>query len=251
MPRPISLKLGRLARGSRGALPLPARLRLRAGPGRPALPLDLGDALLERLHEVDDRRLGDGLGPPDLLARELRLEHRPQLAPVLVLELGGVELADEALDHLPRELELGPLHLGALDRLLDLGARAYVLGEEERLEREPLAVRPAEAQVLLAPEHELADRGHPALDQLLRLDVALVQRAVALVLDRRPALAVERAEGDVRALGRDGEPDRDVDQAEADGAVPDRPHGRLSSLVGPALFFPKGAFPSELSFGQG
>src|SRR5207244_1325909 len=56
-------------------------------------------------------------------------------------------------------------------------------------------------------------------------DLALVQRAPALLLDRRPALAMQRAEGDVAALGRQREPDRDADQAKGDGAVPDRPHG--------------------------
>jgi hypothetical protein len=39
--------------------------------------LRLGDALLERLHEVDDGHFRGGLGRLDLLALELRLEHCP------------------------------------------------------------------------------------------------------------------------------------------------------------------------------
>src|SRR4029453_9815701 len=55
-------------------------------------------------------------------------------------------------------------------------------------------------QVGLLDEHELALGELPALDQLIRLDVALVERAVALLLDRRPAFAVEGAERRVLAL---------------------------------------------------
>jgi predicted nucleotidyltransferase len=65
----------------------------------------------------------------------------------------------------------------------------------------------------------------PALDELVGLDVALVVRAEALLLDRRAALAVKRPEADVLALLRDGQPDGDVHQAEVDGTVPDRAHG--------------------------
>ena len=65
-------------------------------------------------------------------------------------------------------------------------------------------------------DHELALRELPALDELVRLDVALVLRAPALLLDRRAALAVQRPERDVLALLRDGEPDRDRDEAEGD-----------------------------------
>ena len=173
--------------------------------------------------------------------------------------------------------------------------RADVLGEEERLEQERAGPGTDEAEVLLAPEDELADRGHPrllhraqqedvrlslrvgvggcevvgavevdgvdvleldeaqdrdrlragqrdgleiglldedvlalgelpALDELVGLDVALVHGAPPLLLDRRAALAMERAERDVLPLGRQGEPNRDVDEAEADRSVPDGPH---------------------------
>ena len=173
--------------------------------------------------------------------------------------------------------------------------RADVLGEEQRLEQERAGPGTDEAEVLLAPEHELADRGHPrllhraqqedvrlplrvcfgrrevvgaveedgidvlepdeaedrdrlrtrqrhglevglldedvlalrelpALDELVGLDVALVHRAPPLLLDRRAAFAMERAERDVLPLGRESEPDGDVDEAEADRSVPDGPH---------------------------
>ena len=52
-----------------------------------------------------------GLRDGDLLAAHLRLEQRAQVAPVLAGELRGLEVAGEALDDLPRELELGLLHL--------------------------------------------------------------------------------------------------------------------------------------------
>ena len=52
-------------------------------------------------------------------------------------------------------------------------------------------------------DHELALRDLPAPDELVGLDVALVDGAVALLLDRRAALAVEHPERDVdwRAAG--------------------------------------------------
>src|SRR5438132_1928835 len=154
-------ELSRLAR--RRLRPLAGAFPARLGfpVGRSALLLDLGDASLEGVHEVDDRRLWKGLRLRDLLAGQLRLEHRPELAPVLVLELGGVELADEAGDHLAGELELRLLDVGLGDGLLDLGARADVLREEERLERERVAVRPDQAEVLLAPDNDLPVPGIP------------------------------------------------------------------------------------------
>src|SRR5205085_10481379 len=99
----------------------------------------------------------------------------------------------------------------------------------------------------LLDDHELALRDPPALDERLGLDVALVERAPALVLDRRAALPMEGAEGDVGALGRDRQPDRDADEAEADGAVPDRSHDARPSLVGPRQFAPGTGFPAALS----
>ena len=65
---------------------------------------------------------------------------------------------------------------------------------------------------------------------------------------RRPYVlllrAMQGAEGDVLALLRDGEPDRDVDQAEVDGSVPDRAHERQKSLAGPGRFSLRSEFPA-------
>ena len=77
-------------------------------------------------------------------------------------------------------------------------------------------------------DHELALRDLPAADDLVRLDDTLVRRAEPLLLDRRAALPVEKPERDVglpggRLRGR-RKPDRDRDQAKAEGAVPCRPH---------------------------
>src|SRR5256886_10006667 len=207
-----------------------------------------------------------------------------------------------------------------LDRVLDLVLLAHVVREEEELEGERVALRPDQAEVLLAPEHELADRRHarllhraqeqdvrpprrigrcgreairavevdgvdvlelhetedldrlralerdrlevglldehelalrdlPALDELVGLDVALVERAPTLLLDRRAALAVQGAEGDVGPLGRQSEPDGDVDESEADGAVPDGPHDCPRSVEGPHLFALSPRVPAPRTMG--
>jgi polyisoprenoid-binding protein YceI len=58
----------------------------------------------------------------------------------------------------------------------------------------------------------------------IRLDVALVDGAPALLLDRRRALPVQSAERHILTLGRKRKPDRDVDEAEADRSVPNSSH---------------------------
>src|SRR5436190_11093147 len=262
---------------------------------------DLLDAALERLHQVDDRRLRNGLGLRDLLAVELRLEHLAEVTAVLAVELRRIELRNEALHHLLRQLELGVLDLHAGDRLVDLRLRAHVLGEEERLEEERIAFRADEAEVLGPAQYEAADAAHagllhrleqqhvraplgrvrgrrevvravevdgvdvveldkardvdrarvvvlrdrlevgvlddhefalrdlPALHDLVRADLAVVRGAPALLADRRPTLAMKRAEADVRLLRlrrrRESQANGDVDQAERDGSIPDRAHG--------------------------
>src|SRR4029450_6379743 len=97
-------------------------------------------------------------------------------------------------------------------------------------------------------DHELALRDLPALDELVARDLAVVHRAPALLLDRRPALPVQGPEADVRGpprrLRRQCEADRNVDQAKADRAVPGRPHRSPRSLVGPGVFALPGAFPA-------
>ena len=75
-------------------------------------------------------------------------------------------------------------------------------------------------EVGVLDDHELALCDLPAANELVRLDVALVHGAEALLLDRRRAFAVQHSERDVRLAGgrfrRGGEPDRDIDEAEAD-----------------------------------
>ena len=72
--------------------------------------------------------------------------------------------------------------------------------------------------------------------KLVVVDLAVVLRAPALLPDGLQALAVQHPERHVRLprgrLGRGREPDGDVHQSEAEGAVPGRAHAR-SSLVGP------------------
>src|SRR5439155_414300 len=83
-------------------------------------------------------------------------------------------------------------------------------------------------EVGVLDEDELALRYLPALDDLVVRDLAVVLGAPALVLDRRPALAVQHPERHVRLPGSrlrgQGHPDGDVDQTEADGSVPDCLH---------------------------
>src|SRR5205814_7340114 len=80
-------------------------------------------------------------------------------------------------------------------------------------------------------------------------DLTVVLRAPALVLDRRPALPVEHPERHVRLpgsrLGGQGHPDGDVDQAEADGSVPDCSHGTDRPIVeGCRKFAELGSIPA-------
>ena len=105
--------------------------------------------------------------------------------------------------------------------------RIDVLETDEAENRDRLRPRERDGfEVGLLDEHVLALRELPALDELVGLDVALVNGAPALLLDRRAALAMERAEGHVLPLGRESEANGDVDEAEADGSVPDRAHGK-------------------------
>ena len=69
---------------------------------------------------------------------------------VLALQLVRIERRRERRDDLLRELELRLLDLGAGDRLVDLGVVLHVLVDEERLERERVAHRADQAELLLA-----------------------------------------------------------------------------------------------------
>ena len=104
-------------------------------------------------------------------------------------------------------VEIDGIDLGRVDEARDLDC-LRVVDLHDRLE------------VGVLDEHELALRDLPALHDLVALDLTLVHRAPALLLDRRHALPVQLAERHVRLprrrLGRKRQPDRDVDQAEAD-----------------------------------
>src|SRR4029079_19171763 len=93
-------------------------------------------------------------------------------------------------------------------------------------------------QIRVVDDHELPFRQLPAPHDLVALDLALVHRAPAAVLDRRLALGVQLPERDVggarRRLRRRRQPDGNRDQAEADRSVPGRPHrGTWNSRRGP------------------
>ena len=102
-----------------------------------------------------------------------------------------------------------------------------VLKADEAENRDRLRPRQRDGfEIGLLDEDVLALRELPALDELVGLDVALVNRAPALLLDRRAALAVERAERHVLPLGRESEANGDVDQTKTEGSVPDRAYGK-------------------------
>src|SRR5207244_8396031 len=100
-----------------------------------------------------------------------------------------------------------------------------VLEPDEAEDRDRLRARQRHGfEVGLLDEDVLTLRELPTLDELVGLDVALVHRAPALLLDRCAAFAMKRAKRDVLPLGRESKPDGDVDEAEADRSVPDGPH---------------------------
>ena len=94
-------------------------------------------------------------------------------------------------------------------------------------------------------DHELALRHLPAADDLVGPDVLLVERAPALLLDRRLALSMKKAERDVRLPGRRlrrrRQADGDADQPEADRAVPGSSHSS-ESLVADRVSSPSGVY---------
>jgi hypothetical protein len=79
---------------------------------------------------------------------------------------------------------------------------------------------------LVLLEHDvLVRRDLEALDDLGVGDLGVLDRADALVLDRRAVLLVDLAEGDGLALGRRMHLHGHRDGAEGDGPVPDRASG--------------------------
>src|SRR5204863_429590 len=127
--------------------------------------------------------------------------------------LPRLDLCDRALQRV-HEVD----HRRRLDLLLRLDE---LHSRELRLEQR------AEALPVVAAERGRVEVGAEAVDDLAR-ELELVRRAPALLLDRRLALAMEQPERDVRLpcgrLRRRSESDGDVDQPEADRAVPGRPH---------------------------
>ena len=81
----------------------------------------------------------------------------------MALQLGGIEVGNEAVHHLLGELQFRLLDLGAGYRLVDLRLRADVLRQEERLEQERVALRADQAEVLGAAEDEPTDAAHAGL----------------------------------------------------------------------------------------
>ena len=114
-----------------------------------------------------------------------------------------------------RSVEVDGIDFGRVHEARDLD-RLRVVDLHDRLE------------IGLFDDDELALGHLPALDDLVAPDLAVVHLAPALLLDRSHALTVQLAERHVRLTGgglrRKREPDRDVDQPKADGAVPDRAH---------------------------
>src|SRR5262245_3262445 len=130
--------------------------RHRSRRGAPTL---AGEALLERLHDVDD--LGRGawdLGHRHFLTRNFPV-HRflEPLAPVVVILLGRELLARELLDQLASERGLRRLHRG-LRAAIDLVERAHLVGVVQRVQRESVGVRADQDEALLAACHVLRQR---------------------------------------------------------------------------------------------
>ena len=95
-----------------------------------------------------------------------------------LVELGGSNSPCKPADQLLGERELLLLHLRRRDRLVDLGLALHVLGDVERLERERVALRPDQAELLLAGEHERADADDAGLAH--RLEQQRVRPALRL-----------------------------------------------------------------------
>src|SRR3990170_3118058 len=159
-PRLLGPGLG-LLRGRRrglGALGLRERLLLAAA-GRRRLGDASGEALLQRLHEVDD------LGAPDrgpdgghLLALDLLVHEVEDPLPVGVLvPLGPERLAREAVDELEGELELALLEPGRLP-LVDLAEVPHLVGEVHRVEQQAALGGAEQHEALLAAHHERRER---------------------------------------------------------------------------------------------
>ena len=118
-----------------------------------------GDRLLERGQQVDDLAggLGRGLGALDLAALDLRLHQRLDGTGVVVLELGGVEVAGEGLDEHVRHLDLAVLDVAGLDG--EVG-RADLVGPHHRLQHDHVVLDPQHRDARALAQGD-GHHGHP------------------------------------------------------------------------------------------
>ena len=126
-----------------------------------------------------DRRRRLRLRQLDLVAGELRLEQLAQRLAVLAAQLRRARTAPASDgDDLLRELELRLLAPRPSTTASSISAWSFTSScDEQRLERERVAHRPDQAELLLAGEHEAAERGHAGL--LHRLEQQHVRAGAA------------------------------------------------------------------------
>ena len=186
-------------------------------------------ALLQRLHEVDDLApglLGGRLGD-DLLALGLALEQRQHLLAIVVLVFADVELRRQGLDQLLGHLQLALARLGVrVGQAFELVLGDDFIGVQHGGDRQRLPQRPDRREVLLGAQNEATDadlvgplhgfaeervglRGAAIRHQVVRARVVdgidLGQLDEVLDLDRLGRLGIERLEllagdGDVASL---------------------------------------------------
>src|SRR6185437_3448044 len=115
--------------------------------------------LLERRHEVDDRRRLRHLGGDDLLALELRLDEIGQRRLVAVGEQLRIEGGGLLRDDLLRQRDGGLVERPVLD-VLEVGLLApHFLGRAQRADHDALAARREQHGALARRQHETADAG--------------------------------------------------------------------------------------------
>ncbi len=138
---------------------------------------------------------------------QLRLEQSPEVAPVFARELRRLELAGEAVDDLAREVELGLLHVGRLDRFGNLGLRVHVLGEEQCLENQCLVPRSHEAEALTTRTDETPERcGSRLPHRLEQQDIRSALRCGCVRDEEVRPIEIDRVDG--VALHEAGDLDR-------------------------------------------
>jgi len=165
--------------------------------------IHLGEALLERLHDVDDRGLAALLRHGDLLALNLLLDDFPQPRLILVLVVLRMELphhrADKRFRH--RQLRLADPRLRDLfGRFLDL------VGKEQRLGKDAVVGGDQGEELLLGANNGFGDGDfalllHSAAQQFVSLIAALLgDGVIGLVEVNRSYAADLRKVQDVDGL---------------------------------------------------